>query len=522
MWSALGELPYDLWATKIVPLLDLRDLVRIDTAIVSKSGRDGFSAVLNYHCVQVDDCRVKGNVADTFRWINERCIKVDAVKIARDRITALCAVDQLLRFAGSISVSFSNVVECMAGGWQHVSSNTLSRVNELAIHAPFRSGEDPFFIDKDRIVAETIQRFPRLSKLTIGLCGSVGHYICQALSSSGSLLEEFSVIPYVVSSAMQVIATLADSCPQLRRFSLHYSITYQDSTSANLALLAHQCRLLVELSFTPPNECVDTFGSAAEVIAASKCLTKLSCRLLVLDGAALAAWVNGNAKLTVVELSWGLYAKDVPDSAADALARLRELKIHDVSATCGLLEALRFTVNLRTLLIRTVADPDVYVSLAVVTQLANTCRQLIQVEFDNCKGLTGGDAVDAAFASLAERNQNLQSLTVYTCNLIGDRTVLAIAAHCPQFRRLEVTHGLHLTDDTILALIRGCSHLTEVSTFGNVTVAEVSLVALADHGHACLETLSLRTGLRISAATEQALRERCPKLRFESLGPVRV
>jgi hypothetical protein len=227
----------DLWATEIVPLLDLRDLVRIDTAIVSKSGRDGFSAVLNYHCVQVDDCRVKGNVADTFRWINERCIKVDAVKIARDRITALCAVDQLLRFAGSISVSFSNVVECMAGGWQHVSSNTLSRVNELAIHAPFRSGEDPFFIDKDRIVAETIQRFPRLSKLTIGLCGSVGHYMCQALSSSGSLLEEFSVIPYVVSSAMQVIATLANSCPQLRRF-FHCSTV---SPTKNLPQLIWRC-----------------------------------------------------------------------------------------------------------------------------------------------------------------------------------------------------------------------------------------------------------------------------------------
>jgi hypothetical protein len=237
---------------------------------------------------------------------------------------------------------------------------------------------------------------------------------------------------------------------------------------------------------------VDIFGSAAEVIAASKCLTKLSCRLLVLDAAALAAWINGNAKLTVVELSWGLYAKDAPDRSAMALARLRELKIHDVRATCGLLEALRFTVNLRTLLIRTVAHADVYVSLTVVTQLAHTCRQLIQVEIDNCTGLTGGDAVDAAFASLAERNQNLQSLTVYSCDHIGDRTVLAIGAYCPQFRRLEVTHGLHLTDDAILALIRGCSHLTEVSTFSSVTVAEASLVALADHGHACLETLSLR------------------------------
>jgi hypothetical protein len=492
MWSALAELPYDLWATKIVPLLDLRDLVRIDTAIVSTSGRDEFSAVLKDHSVQVDDCKVNGNVADAFRWINNRCIKVNAVNIARDRITALRAVDHILRFAGSISVSFSKVVEGMADGLQHVSSNTLSRVNELAIHALFRSGENPFAIQKDRIVAETMQRFPRLSKLTIGLCGSVGHYVCQALSPSGNLLEEFSVIPYVVSSAMQVIATLADSCPQLRRFSLQYSITYQDSTSANLALLARQCRLLVELSFTPPDEGVDTFGSAAEVIAASKCLTKLSCRLLVLDGAALAAWRNGNAKLTVVELSWGLYAKDVPDSAADALARLRELQIHDVRATCGLLEALRFTANLRTLLIRTVAHADVYVSLTVVTQLAHTCRQLIQVEIDNCTGLTGGDAVDAAFASLAERNQNLQSLTVYSCDHIGDRTVLAIGAYCPQFRRLEVTHGLHLTDDAILALIRGCSHLTEVSTFSSVTVAEASLVALADHGHACLETLSLR------------------------------
>jgi hypothetical protein len=52
MWRALAELPYDLWGTKLVPLLDLRDLVRIDTAIVSNSGRDEFSAVLNYHCAK--------------------------------------------------------------------------------------------------------------------------------------------------------------------------------------------------------------------------------------------------------------------------------------------------------------------------------------------------------------------------------------------------------------------------------------------------------------------------------------
>jgi hypothetical protein len=250
-------------------------------------------------------------------------------------------------------------------------------------------------------------------------------------------------------------------------------------------------------------------------MAAANNLTKLYCTELALDGAALSAWVSTNKSLVELDLSWDLYAKDVSASAADALARLQELQIHDVTATCGLREALRYTTGLRGLLVQLEESSEVPLPLSIVTQLSTTCKHLVHVELFNSAGLDDGDEVDEAFAALAENNRDLQSLTVSTCDYVGDRTVLAIAAYCPHFRRLDVKHGLRLRDDTLLALVRGCSQLTKIRSYsGTTAVTEAGLVALADHGHTCLEALCVRTSFAVSDATRELLRERCPKLRL--------
>jgi hypothetical protein len=58
MWSVLGELPRELWTANVLPLLALNDLVRVDTAIASKIGREEFSALLKDHHVQIDDSKL--------------------------------------------------------------------------------------------------------------------------------------------------------------------------------------------------------------------------------------------------------------------------------------------------------------------------------------------------------------------------------------------------------------------------------------------------------------------------------
>jgi hypothetical protein len=514
MWCELGALPYDVWSAKILPLLDLHDVVRVDTAIVSKIGRDEFSAVLKNHRVPFDDCRVKGKVADVVQWINGRCIKVSGVKIARNHTCTLHAISLISHLVGSISVHFSNILHGMNDGLQLISSNTLIRVNELYIDAPNRRRSELLFVDKDSIVAATIQHFPALSKLTVSLYGQFGPQMSQALSLRGGLLEEVSITAYPVFSVAQVILITANSCPRLRRFTLKSGVTNRELTSAMLALLLRRCPLLEELSVAVA--CGGTIGSAAEVIGESRKLTKLCCPELVLDGAALAAWVNTDARLVELEVSWKLYATDVDDCAAVVLGRLRELQISDVRATCGLQGALRFTTNLRTLLIAMMTqDPAVPLPLSIVTQIAVTCRHLIYINLSNLAGIDDGDAVDKVFAALAEHNSNLQRLSVSVCSYIGDRTVLAIAAHCPQFRTLDVKHGLRLTDDTLLALVRGCTLLTKIRSYsGTTAVTEAGLVALADHGHTCLEALCVRTSFAVSDSTRELLRERCPKLRL--------
>jgi hypothetical protein len=512
MWSGLGELPRELWTANVLPLLALNDLVRVDTAIASKIGREEFSALLKDHHVQFDDSKLIGDVAGAFRWTHVRCLHVDTVKIGRHHCNALRTADQVQQRVGSIFLSFSDVVEGMDDGLHHISSNTLSCVHELYF-GPYKQSSGHSSIDEDGAVAETVRRFPGLKKLTIEVNSQLGPQICQALTLRGKLLDEFSLVASAVPDAAYVISTAANACPQLRKFTLDYNVTHQPPTSASLALMARQCPLLEELVVISPGEYMA--GSAAEVITAANNLTKLCCSELVLDAAAMSAWVRTKRNLIDVALSWDLYAKDVSASAVDALARVRELSIHNVSGTCGLQKALRFTTGLRGLFIEMEESSEVPLPLTVITQLAETCSELTHVELFSCGGLDDGDAVDAAFAALARHNRDLLSLTVATCDYIGDRTVLAIAAHCPQFRELEVTHGLLLTDDTLLALVRGCGLLTTVASSNDVSdVTEAGLVAVAHYGHACLETLCLRTSYVVSDATRELLRERCPKLRL--------
>jgi hypothetical protein len=512
MWSELGELPRELWRANVLPLLALNDLVRVDTAIASKIGREEFSALLKDQRVQIDDGQLKGDVAGAFRWTHVRRLHVDTVKIGRNHCNALRVADLVQQRVGSIFLSFSDVVEGMDDGLHHISSNTLSCVHELYF-GPYKQSSGRSSIDEDGAVAETVRRFPDLTKLTIEVNAQLGPQICQALTLRGKLLDEVSLVANAVPDAAHVISTAANACPQMRKFTLDYNVTHQPPTSASLALLARKCTLLEELVVNSP--CEYTVGSAAEVITAANNLTKLCCAELVLNGAALSAWVRTKRNLIDVVVSWDLYAKDVGASAAGVLARVRELGIHNVSGTCGLQKALRFTTGLRGLFIEMEESSEVPLPLSIVTQLAETCSELTHVELFSCAGLDDGDAVDAAFAALARHNHNLQSLTVTTCDYIGDRTLLAIAAYCPQFRELEVTHGLLLTDDTLLALVRGCGQLTRVVSSNDVSdVTEAGLVALADHGHAYLETLCLQTSYVVSDATRELLRERCPKLRL--------
>jgi hypothetical protein len=63
-----------------------------------------------------------------------------------------------------------------------------------------------------------------------------------------------------------------------------------------------------------------------------------------------------------------------------------------VKATCGLQEALRFTTNLRTLLIAMMTlDPAVPLPLSIVTQIAVACRHLICISISNLAGIEDGE-----------------------------------------------------------------------------------------------------------------------------------
>jgi hypothetical protein len=147
-----------------------------------------------------------------------------------------------------------------------------------------------------------------------------------------------------------------------------------------------------------------------------------------------------------------------------------------------------------------------------VSHLSTTSVSRVSVTLHNGAGLDDGDAVDAAFAALAEHNPHLQALFVHHCSYFGDQTVRSIAEHCPHFASLVVYPELRVSDAGLLALVRACLHLASI-TAGASSVTDVGLLAVAENGAPFLEVLRLQTSTQVSDGTKAMLKEGCPKLR---------
>jgi hypothetical protein len=519
MWCLLWQLPQAMWTVHVLPLLGLRDLSRLDCSGCSKQGRAELLAMIENHSIQVHDGNVKGGMRALIQWISFRRLKVETITVTRNHCVALDSFDKQLSLTevGNISLSYSAIAEGMNNGLGIVSDNTLSRVKSLYF-GPFAPLDiSTAHVPKDMIVAETILYMPKLTHLTVTLNAELGDKLCLVLALRGGLLREVSIHAYAVPDAEVVIETVAGACPLLRSFMLEYHLTNNTVTLDSLQSLLSECPRLQELFISPPAG-EDSLGSEAALLKAATEFTTLHCSKLILDRAALSAWVTHGTDLTSVGLTWQLYQADIDECAGDALAHVRDLtasNLADEGTVHGLQEALHHTTRLQTLTVTLDRIVAPRLPLSLVTQLAASCTHLVSVALHNGAGLDDGDAVDAAFSALAEHNPHLQALLVHHCVYIGDQTVGAIAKHCPRFRSLEVYPELRVSDASLLALVRACLHLTSITT-GASSVTDAGLLAVAENGAPFLESLRLQTSSPVSESTRTVLMERFPKLQVWS------
>jgi hypothetical protein len=516
MWCLLGQLPRAMWTVHILPLLSLRDSSRLDCSVCSKRARAELLAMIEDHSIQVHDGTVKGGMRALIQWISFRRLKVETITITRNHCVALKSIDEQLSLTevGNISLSYPAITEDMNNGLVVVSDNTLSRVKSLYF-GPFSPLDiSTAHVPKDMIVAETILYMPKLTHLTVTLNAELGDKLCLVLALRGGLLREVSIHAYAVPDAEVVVETVAGACPLLRSFMLEYHLTNNTVALDSLQSLLSECPRLQELFISPPTG-EDLLASAAQLLNASTNFTTLHCSKLILDRAALSAWATHGTNLTSVGLTWQLYQADIDERAGDALAHVRDLtasNLADEDALRGLQEALHYTTRLQALTVTLDRIEAPGLPLSLVTQLAASCTHLVSVALHNGAGLDDGDAVDAAFAVLAEHNPHLQALLMHPCVYIGDQTVGAIAKHCPRFRSLEVYPELRVSDAGLVALVRACLHLTRITT-GASSVTDAGLLAVAENGAPFLESLRLQTSSPVSERTKAMLKEGCPKLR---------
>jgi hypothetical protein len=141
------------------------------------------------------------------------------------------------------------------------------------------------------------------------------------------------------------------------------------------------------------------------------------------------------------------------------------------------------------------------VMLAVCAQ---HCRRLTTLTLIDCREVTDGGV--RAFVSVLTR---LHALHFWTCEKLGEETVLAVAEHCPLLK--ELSCPFNASDAAVAVLAERCPHLTKLGFASTHELGDNGLIALATHCNR-LKELYLYYCPNITMLGVRALAESCPRL----------
>ena len=442
MWNVLERLPTILVGQSIFSFLDLKSIVRLETALAYNEGKQIFRYFLSYYskaCVEV-------NVPEEIiklRWLQNHEFPIKAV-VYLDKINPL------------FDTKMINEIEIL--GYSSIISTSLdhfpSSFYDKVVLFSFKHNQDA------ELMEELFSRLHNLRELRAG-CTPDG-WILSALrglhrgTNNKVLIEKINFLSGLDRSEFSV-AEIAKHCPRLTSLSTGFLIT-EDSL---LALSAY-CPLLKELDI----RCIRYIPEVSTEHSAALCATALSC---IQSISTFRAKPQNNVTQYVMTIPYLTGLRKVVVGG-----RLDNVLLPLISQHCLQLEEILVPYNSRA------TKPQ-------ILQLVQNCLHLHTVNIYDTK------LNNELIVGLAKHCPNLQKLTVNFALDLHDSCLLALSEHCPQLRELILEHAnlTGITVTTVQKLIHNCKHL-HVLTLPVNCLSEDSVLTLPVTAWRCGTVLTLK------------------------------
>lgn len=149
---------------------------------------------------------------------------------------------------------------------------------------------------------------------------------------------------------------------------------------------------------------------------------------------------------------------------------------------------------------------------ASLVALVGACPNLVSIKiYDRVEHVSA-----ATIIAIAPGLAHIQVIDCsYSCELLTDAALGAIAANCPSLRSVNVDSAFKLTDVGLLALSAGCRLLDSVNVT-NTNITDLGVCALARLPE--LRTIKLADTVLTTDSCLDRLARSCPKLREVDIG----
>jgi hypothetical protein len=539
----LLDIPADVMAAKLFPLLSGQDVVRLDSAYLAHHFRQASRKVFDVCApvpLQLYTSREFELEYAAWGWFWKRSLPFVPSPNKRriHELAKMIGYEHLVY--GYVHIDYWGDVDPMTIGRVLSEPSLVQKVSQLSVSF-FRSAED--------MILRNLQVFTNLDSLWVEYPETLSDELLLAMLQMAAPLKEIAL-----GGEVHVTDTMLEALMRHAPTLMSTRLTPFGATSLNLYRFYAQCKNLHTLNlscgfepwtcrFTPvPASAVTAIatgcprlrtvwvglvdhGVDALTVFATHCpeLQSMSgMTSLYLTDAGLAA-LTGNC-VNFVKLQstyWAVTDETVVHAAQALLARLQHVALFELTESeysdtysRTLVKAVAYMCDLQTFHL-TGSDPTVRLQAL----LALKCTKLRSVLL-TCEDRCNDPAVGEAIAAVASRNPLLEKLrwTGHGWISVGngwlsDGALVTIAASCPLLQELYVQEAAasFLTDASLMALAQGCPKLTVVQGLSGPALTDASVIALADH---CprLTRVNLKHSPLVTEAALTTLVQRCLEL----------
>mmetsp|Transcript_55117 Transcript_55117/g.108855 ORF Transcript_55117/g.108855 Transcript_55117/m.108855 type:complete len:546 (-) Transcript_55117:244-1881(-) len=481
LWTLLNSLPHDFVGECVISILSLKELVNIDSAVISKNARSNLHEMLKHSQPIILNSPFSGDL-DVLQWLFRRSIQVEGAVIEKNHgalVQLLVAHSHLVGskvqmnggsgLDGNIFGAFSDKVEAME-------INNLDNIGEL----------------------QTLSKSSKLKAFHVDWTQMLGNEVANNLSASA--VDQFFL--------------KNDSSLQRLSVNIHRGrIRFPPSC---------QFRNLTELRFRARNRTDEYLGHLAVHLCHLQQLYVGGCmmeRRPPLDEG-FTAMVRSNPNLRLIDVDTGCLSTRAASSIAQYCPRLRELCAELLEVNSELVQSFvmhgvvltslrckihwenisefhgtAFFSEMKQLYCCAVRVESPCLSSAVahmrslrVLSLKNPCsnpQAILSAVAEHCTHLTElvlrldiADAEDSLCA-VVQRNPSLTTLTLLHSEVASDRLLQTLGTHCPRLEELTVFFARLITDVGVVAVAAGCPQIRTIRFGGNPPISDIGIEAIA-------------------------------------------